>query len=620
MGRSLAGNSVSPVTTTLSRTLGNLSANIRDNSLTASSPTILFGTHWVAEPSSAFGSDDGAIRNSVAEQRLPSSRGMAAIQDPLSDYTYVQGPAYYGNSGGVTGIVYDADLNQIYGWGTGPGAPAAPFSGTLFCVRLYNSVLYFFSSTTSGVDVTRVSLPSGTVTTSSSAALGGSWSQASTFGRVFNWVVNNKFWIYATTGSSSPYASVVWTFDVTTNTIAQFGTTLTRGVSNYISNTYAMHVNAAGTAVSVAAYSVDATYGVANFTSSSSAWNGVSSNGHISYGRNGSWRVFCNSSPNLCAVTTDFVVDTSLGSAASGAQYYNNVYFMQGGSAVFSYEFTGTQDYTYPIASISPNPSLTTRDQIFINFRGTSGIHPVSLSGATFVVGTRRSAAFPINAGSAAIASKLPDPIVISANFLNELSATAMSINQIRIMNQTETYSYSFSTSISGHNSFGVTNAGNVTPMSFVTSTGRLFMCAPYKSEGGRSIVTVVTGLLPVFTSPVTKTYNFTVIGGGGGAATVDGGSSAFSGASAANGTTRVGANSGTTVFTSGPSVGTGGAGYGADRWGQGEDTTAVGAYGGGSGYVVLGTATLTGGIPYPYRAGLGSQYGKQGAVLLTEV
>lgn len=617
MGRSLFGNSVSAAVTKLTSLLGNVSSAVKD-SVTVSGSLAVPGGYWAFDQQSTYSTTQSKRQNSVAEQKWDDPYRCCVLQDPLSNYTYVNGPATYGGTYNPTGVVYDENLNIVYHWRNS----TPPFSGSLLAVKLYDSALYFFSSVSTGITITKIALPSGTVTTYTTPA-GTGWSNAASYSGVFNWPVNGKFWIFASQASTSPYESKIWTFDITTLTFTQFGPTLSgASPSNRMSNFYAMHVKADGTAVSVADQTNDGSYGTMVFTSSTANSYAQSTGGHWYWSRSGGYYVLANSNRHKCVVTTDAVVDTGqVPSGTSGATYYNALGWLQAGSTVTFTEFAGTAQYNYPISSQNPHPSLTLHDQITMSYNGTAGTYPLSVVGSALVVGSRRSAAYVYGSnGYGAIVSKFSDYMLTGLGANNINSASAETLSNITLSKNSGNTQFTFASVVSSQNSYQASYLNEPDPLSFVTSTGKLFSFAGYNSQGSQSGTAVIRSTLPVFTPTSSKSYNAAVIGGGGASSGTDGESSQFNGLAAAPGTVRIGFVAGSTVFGSGPSRGTGGTGYGDDYWGQGEDTNAVGSYGGGSGYVTLGTVNLNANEPYPYKAGLGPQYGKQGAILLSEV
>lgn len=615
MGRSLAGNSVSQAVTTLSRRLGNISSTNRDSATTSGLELTSIGGYFAYNPSQLT----PFYRNSVSEQTITVNHA-GVLQDDLSDYTYFQSRGYYNaNYNGVIGVVYDADLNAVYTWGNGTGA-TPPFSGNLFCIRLYNSALYFFSLNGGTMNVTKVALPSGTVTTYSYALTQTSWQNTNC--RVFNWPINGKYYIYITQGSSSPYHSRVITFDITGNSFAQFGVTDVATGSTYITTTYGMHVKSDESAVSVA-YVMPPTgdYGVIMFDTTQSVKSNYTTSGHWFY--NGSYPVFCNNNPWNCAVTTDCIVDQTVVNNSSGDPYRTGVGHLQGGdTSVRVANLAGvTGANQYPFSTPYPTTTQTVRDQLMGTLFTTPGTLQVTRTGTTLSFTRRNNLAINGYNNWGAIPSKLPDNnLAVEFNISNVNSASGMWLNQVFIRTLATSYQYTYSQLVSGQNQYGSSYLSAPQYLSFITSTGRFFSTSQFNSQSSQSGVSVIKGSLPVFIPSTTKTYNVTVIGGGGGSTGSDGELSQFGTLSANAGTNRVGFVAGSTVLTSGPTRGTGGTGYGTDAWGQGEDTASAGTYGGGSGYVTTSTLTLSNGTVLPYRAGFGPLYGKQGAVLLSEV
>lgn len=618
MGRSLFGNSVSAAVTKLTRTLGNLSGTIKDSSTTSNQVAIPGGGYWAYDATLRYSNNYSFRQGTVAEQRMDwgASAGAGVLQDALSDYTYVQGPGYYSGSYDLTGVVYDAALNSVYNWRSN----TPPFTGNLIAIRLHNSALYFISTNSTTLYVTKVALPSGTVTSYTYTLGGSGWSGTYDKGLVFNWPVNGKFWIYLSPGSSAPYNNYILTFDLTTNAIAQFGVTLTRTSSDYINQSFAMHVDAAGTAVSVAAYSSPQNaYGTLIFTTTTASFSQASASGHWYWPRSGGYYILGSSLRWKAAVTTIGVIDFGqVPSGTVGSTYYNAVGCLIAGQPADYGDFAGAAPNNYPINQPAPHPSQTLRDQVMLTYNGSAGTYPVAVaSGSKFTFGSRRSSAYVVGGNWGATTSKLSDQFVTGMN-LNTTQSTGMYLQGVVLANSSRSYTYTFASNITAQNSWS--NYGDqIGATSFITSTGKFFSFNPYNSQSSQGISQTIIGQLPVFTETTGKTYNVTVIGGGAPAAGGGSDSSSFEGFAAASGNGRDGFVAGSVVFTSGPSRGTGGTGYGEDAWGQGEDATAANNYGGGSGYVTLGTVQLAAGTTYPYKAGLGPQYGKQGAILLLE-
>jgi len=618
MGRSLFGNSVSAATLKLSTLCGNVSSTIKD-SVTTSASSAIPGGFWGYDGGTSYATANSRRQNSVAEQQWTSGPAHTSVlQDPLSNYTYVNGPANYSGSTQATGVVYDENLSIVYSWKAG----APPFAGNLLTIRLYNSALYFFSFVAAGLEIRKVALPSGAVTTYSTPASSG-WSSAAGYSGVFNWPVAGKFWIFASQASTSPYESKVWTFDLTSLTFTQFGVTLSgASPADRMSNFFAMHVKADGTAVSIANSNNNGEYGTAIFTTTTATNYPWSTSGHWYWSRSGGYYVLANNNKYKVVVTDAAVVDTAqLTYGTSGSTYYNALGWLQGGSAVTFTEFAGASPNSYPMDSPTVHPSLALHDQFVVTYNTLAGTYPISVVGSTLTIGARRSAAYAAGTDSyGAIPSKFSDSMLTYLDLASVNSASAMFLRNIQLSKNSGTVAFTFTADLSAQNGYGFSYSSHPGPSSFVTATGKFFSMSTYNSQGSSGTNRVILSTLPLMISSSTKSYNATVIGGGGASSGTDGQSTQFNGLAAAPGTVRTGFVAGSTVFVSGPSRGTGGTGYGDDGWGQGEDTNAVGSYGGGSGYVTLGTITLNANEPYPYLVGFGPQYGKQGAILLSEV
>jgi hypothetical protein len=614
MGRILSAEGNVSITA-LTSSLGNVSSTVKDTNTVTVNTALPDGSTWRSDGNVAISSCFAP--NTVGEQDIRVGR-VGVIQDELSNYTYIQSRLTSGGSGYTGGAVYDENLNAIYVWRDETGF--RPYSGGLFCVRIYNSNLYFFSGTSAGgINVTKVALPSLTTTTYTWNDLGGDWG-SSGHNRVFNWPINGKFWIYATSASSSPFAAVILTFDIATNTIAQFGPTRTGTSGDYLVTTDAMHVKADGSAVSVATYNATPTgsYGVLAVTASSASFASHSSNGHFSsFGSN--YTFGTNSSNYQFAVTPDMVL--GMRQVNYGSTFYPVAipHFQGGETAVQVNEF---QEFQYQ-ETITNNPralpTFTARNRVMIQRPNSeNGTYALSRNGTSLVF-TKVNSVYVLYHEWGFIPCKQPDEIKVGLSFAHGAnSASTQALSDVYILKGTTQHQYSFPTVISSSNSFGTSQLTPCGPTSFVTSTGKLFSLPYQQTNGGASSnINRIQSALPIYTPARGGTYKVTVIGGGG----ISGTSSSFDGVlAAANGGSRAGFNPGSTVITSGPTRGTGGAGYGEDGWGQGEDTTAAGTQGGGSGYVTIGTMALVAGTSYVYRAGLGPQFGKQGAVLIQEV
>lgn len=627
MGRSLSTGGTASVQS-LTNTLGCVSNTVKDSSTSVSYTGGNFGGYYFAARN-ASSVNTYFTRNSTGEQYIPPQR-TGVLQDELSGYTYVHSRMTNSQSSAINGgAVYDADLNSVYSWST----DAPPYGGSLFCVRLHNSNLYFFSGTSAnGIEINKISLPSGTKTTFNWTEVAGPWSSASQ-NLVFNWPVNNKFWLFVTQLTQGSYAAAFLTFDLTTETFAVFGTTRTATSTDYLDDSRAMHVKADGSAVSVVVTRY-ADYGVFSATSSASTYTLASASGHYQIPALG-WYYWSDktTSPWVGIVTTDAVIDSNgfRNDNATGPFRVQVPHLRGGDTSVQVTAFIGTSyglsTSQYPIAVSSglniPFISTTIRNQAYLYMLSATsyGRYELSRSGNTLVIGPKISSAHTTDAATNYVASKLPDTVLVRADYQNVNAGASLWLSTLAINEGGTDVTFNFGTSISNFNEFGFGSAiSHPWITSFVTSTGRM-MVIPSGASGTFNQVQLLRTTLPVFTAPRTGTYKVTVIGGGGASTGTHGSSSGFSTLlAAANGANRTGFVSGSTVITSGPTRGTGGTGYGTDGWGQGEDTVSAGTHGGGSGYVTIGTTTLQAGRPYTYRAGLGPLFGKQGAVLLEEV
>ena len=617
----------------LTSTLGNVNTNIRDYTTISTTVTALpNGERWAM---STNGTNSYFTRNSIGEQNISTSQ-YGVIQDELSDYTYIQSLGALPSSGAyvTVGAVYDAGLTPVYSW----NSSSTPYAGNLFCVRLHNSNLYFFSApSTNGILITKIALPSGTKTTFSWGSAIINSPNANYNSLVFNWTINNKFWMFISNASYGTNAATYLTFDLTTETFAQFGTTRAGTSSDYLASPGVMHVKADGSAVSTTVYNPLNGYGVFSATSSASTYTLTYPTGHYIF--NGGYSVWTSLSSNAWkgVVTTDAAID-SYGLKYTGSYYYRSALpHLQGGdTAVQLLDIeanvglgAGIPAYTYPLSSSGPTPfvSATTRNKAQFQIAtalGGTGRFPVSRNGTTLVIGTKESNAFANGTTSNFVASKLPDSIKVRATYTNIGSSSTAYLDNILIWdnNAENNYAFSTSTGIEGHNRLNYYTTYDPWPTSFVTSSGKYFAIPHYTNTSNTYSGNFITASLPIYTCPKTANYNITVIGGGGngGGSASNGTSSSFSTSlAAANGVNRGGFNPGSFVFISGSAVNTGGKGVGADEWGKGEDSNQVNYAGGGSGYVTFGTLSLTAGTAYVYKAGLGPAYGKQGAILIQE-
>jgi len=634
MGRFISQATTSSATVeALTSTLGNVNTNIRDyTTISATVTTLPNGERWA---NSTSGTSVYFTRNSIGEQNISTSQ-YGVIQDELSDYTYIQSLGALPSTGTyvTVGAVYDAALTPVYSW----NSSTPPYAGILFCVRLHNSNLYFFSSTsTNGIRITKIALPSGTKTTYSWTNVSIDWANAAYNSLVFNWTINNKFWMFISNASYGTFAATYLTFDLATETFAQFGTTRAGTSSDYLSSPGVMHVKADGSAASTTVYNPLNGYGVFSATSSASTYTLAYPTGHYIF--NGTYSVWSSLSSNAWkgVVTTDAAID-SMGIKYTGAYYYRSALpHLQGGdTAVQLLDIetnvglgSGIPAYTYPLGSSGPTPSVsaTTRNKAQFEIAaalGGTGRFPVSRNGTTLVIGTKESTAFANGVTSNFVASKLPDLIKVRATYTNLGSYSIAYLDNIKIWdnNAQNDYAFTQSSGIEGQNRLNNYTAYDPWATSFVTSSGKYFAIPHYSSGANTYSGNFITASLPIYKISKTSNYKVTVIGGGGngGVSASNGTSSSFSTSlAAANGVNRGGFNPGSFVFGNGSAVNTGGKGVGADEWGKGEDSNQAGYAGGGSGYVTFGTLSLTAGTAYVYKAGLGPAYGKQGAILIQE-
>ena len=636
MGRILslpAATSTNLISDTLTNTLGNASANVREYTTVSAPPAALSNFVWASD---VFSSPVFFTRNSQAEQYITSST-YGVLQDELSDYSYIQARGRNTSTGSYENLaaVYDVNLNPVYSW----NQSSPPFSGSLFCVRLHNSNLYFFSTvSSSGIQVTKIALPSGTKTTFSYTGVAQNW--AASLSLVFNWPVNNKFWMFLS--SSSTYVATYVTFDLTTETFAQFGTTRTGSATDYFSDSNVMHVKADGSAVSATVRrSGSATsYGVFSATTSAATYTNFSSSGHYlnPYSSNSlQWGTKSGTISWVGIVTTEAALNSQsiINDSTTGGTYYNSaIAHLQGGDTAvqvlsFNGNSLGLPQYSYPISSTpTPNISTSVRNQAYFELAsilGGTGRYTISRNGTTLVIGAK-----DFNTSGVFLASKLPESIKVRSVYTNFGSSSYpvfLSSLYVWENNTSVQYNYATANGIDGHNTLYTNMSIDPWYTSFVTSSGRFFAIPLAMNSNGyaQSTVNAITTTIPVYTPSKTAKYKITVVGGGGGSyngsTTVNGTASSFSAfLAASNGVGKAGFNAGSQVITSGSTVNTGGKGVGADEWGKGEDQIQTGSSGGGSGFVAIATTTLTAGTGYVYRAGLGPQYGKQGAVLIQEV
>lgn len=599
MGRSLFGNTVAAAQTVLSQLCGNRNANPGgfDTTTVSSDESTFPGGAWRRDSYSEEGSS--RPRNSAAFQSNGS--GYFAMMDELGDYTYVQGVVNSTNNSYAR--VYDADLNLVTSF------PGSTYPNT-FAVRLHNNVLYLFRVTSSQFLVTRINLPSGTPTTFTFNLPGGS-GYSTDRALLFNWPVNGRFWAAFTSTSGTTQISII-TFDIASNAISQQFSSIF-GHHNTI---YPFHVRADGLSVSVPTRRDDGNFGVGVFSAGGASWSSFGTDGHFRNPQSGNARIFCSSNRHLCPVTTDCVIDQTSVIYWDGSTFTEFVGHLQGGdSSVQTQGYNRGGNYWQFASGMASHPSMTVKNLLMnapTSQIGGSGTYSVVRNG-TGLTFTRINEVYV----PSAITNKLPGNLVI--DYLFNTSGW-LSVLNVRENSMAQLATFTWSTNISGQNSFGHNPTSNSYFTCFVTSKGRFFIL-PIINTNSPGSTNVIKGQFPILLPAVTRTFKATVIGGGGATqGGTNGNSSSFAGISAAAGQTRTGFVSGSTVITSGPTRGTGGTGYGADAWGQGEDTAQAGQYGGGSGFVAFGDVTLEAGRVYFFSAGFGPQFGKQGAILLEQV
>lgn len=589
MGRIVQGNSASAQVTKLTRTLGAISASpqVADTTTTAVTSGA-WGTFQTLTSTSA------ARVNTAADQ---SNSNYTVQQDPIQAYNLVQANV---SGNGLRQVIFDDELNMVANY-----AAAMSNGSTLRAVRLYNGVLYRFGTSGAVITVDAVNLSTSAVTTYTTTL-----SHSITYTLVFNWQIGGKLHIVASTSTGASFVS----FDLSTGEFA----TLKQWTGTGLSTLYAMHVNTAGTACSVATFdSNSGNYGVLLFPASGAASvSGYSTSGHATF--NGSYTTFGSTATNI-AITEACAVDTATTPQSGGPTYTKAAFHLAGGdSSVQTTAFNGPGNYVSPfdfagVCSSRPNNTL-----IFGNLTGATAAITIGRSGNTLTLTAGIGAH---NQQGSSVPCALPG-LHVSINGAGSEGSAYMSAVGAASSVTGRSASWSFnSANVAGKNSNPYAQATSCR-MAFVTRTGRFFYMGWYYSQAATT-ATFNAGWIPVFVAPRSTSYDIQVIGAGGGShatTPVHGGSSTIAGISAAPGGSRLGGRAGSMVASSGPLVGTGGQGYGDDRYGQGEDATGAGSYGGGSGYMVPARISVQAGEAVPYVAGVAPQYGGQGAILMMEV
>ena len=604
MGRSLFGNSVTATQIVLSQLLGNTSSSpgAFDTTTVSANDTSPVGGGWMM--STSYDIDNYARpRNSVAFQHINNTTAFYSLQDELSDYSFIQGFAGTSSTYSAHGRVYDADLNVVMSF------PLSDYPD-LIAVRLHAGNLYFFRiQSSSTLIVSRLTISTGARTDSSFSLPGLSGYSTSGCSAVFNWTINNKFYVALVSNNTNNMG--IYAYNIDTNSIAQEFTPLT---STGMSRIYAMHVNPTGTAISVSCETRGAyNQSVVMFNAGGTNLSQTAPQGN--WYANGTYYTFgtYNNSRNRSMVTTDCIVDAQSAIYWDGSTFRQWIGHLAGGDASVQvlYHNVSGKGYNDYMSNARAHPSLTVKNLAVFQSSalGGNGTYSVARNGTSLVF-TKLSSAFTAEP----VSNKLGGVQLISMGHSSNYLANIVVRNSYTgIQSQ-----YTFTVGIGNRNTYTQVADGSAGwQTSFVTSKGKFYNLAVRGNSTTNA--NAVTGQIPVFVTATTKTYKATVIGGGGGVST-HGLSSSFAGIASAAGGTRTGYVAGSTIITSGPTRGTGGTGYGADGWGQGEDSAGSNQYGGGSGYVNIAEITLEGGEPYFYVAGLGPQYGKQGAILLEQL
>lgn len=586
MGRSITTSSA-PKTTVLSTTLGNTGTNTKDTVSRVTTVSV-DGITFQGNTNNSRQFSNG----SLSAQRIRGDGSSSGILiDPLTDHSaYI----YYNLSPNYTAIgvlngqtpVYAANLTSVT-------------TGTVFCIRLYNGVLYYFSSNGSGLYVRKVVLATRAVSTVTVAS--GNFSSSTSTGLVYNHLANNKFWIYTNNGSSN----FVFTYDITTDTAATFNSSS----ADFSTTSFGMVVDSTGTSVAVATYSDSAgASGVKTITSSSWTFTSGPSGYHYQGWTSGQNVGFQSNS----YVFPGVIVFRGSLNINYNAYYYDTYvpHLAATDTAVRVYQPPSGNPYTVPFEMLEPHSAIApsaTQCQI----GSTYATYTVSRNGNNLVftqVGTAYQSNFAL--------TRLPATTIVNIYVQGEYSGSNAYISNIYVYTPQQNYTWTYTSQISFHNLLS-----NYTGLShkFVDSTGAIVGISFYRSSGSQD-ANAFYSQLPLYTPERSGTYKVTVIGGGGAgtnSSPVHGSSSTFNGVAAAAGQNRLGFNSGGIIVTSGTTAGLAGRGYGADSWGEGEPPHGSGNWGGGSGFVVSSNMTLSAGTPYLYTVGFGPQYGKQGAVII---
>lgn len=592
MGRTLAGNTAKPKTIKLTQLLGGTSPNILDavTKVTGAYGGVTFQTQTAT-----------AIKKNTASEQAQGSGAPFLLQDEVAAYSLV----YASSNGGVwRNWIFDDDLNVV---DVLPQVHAS-FSYSVQTVRLYNGKIYWLGSNGTNIRVGEYDIASKTYTNYDYAhGLGNTPNIA-----VFNWPVNGKFYVlYWNQGS--PYKVGVLTFDLASKGFATPFPQWTGSSSSYLGTFYAFHVKNDGSAVSVAGYcNGQGVYGVWSFSASSASYNGFSSSGQVYWSRTNAYASW--TSPGTLCVTKECVIDSSSSLATGGSTYYSWVTHLRGGDAtVQGQEFVGPNQNQYPVQSVTNNPTRHNQQLVNATVNGIDGMYNINRSGSALSFTYARPNV------SNMVPCQLAGSFVGVAYSGADTTAYLSAISVRTEAGRTGAWAWSanYGSSINGL----VYNPSDIKDMTFVTRKGKLFGCA-YRYSSSTSTYAVTTQI-PYICPVQSVNYNVSVVAGGGSSATsspVHGTSSSFAGIAAAAGQARTGGRSGSQVISSGPLRGTGGAGYFDELFGQGEDATGTGSYGGGSGYLATGTVSVAAGEVVPYVAGLPPQYGGQGAIVLAEI
>lgn len=598
MGRNLQGNITKSKLTKLTTQLGSASSTQVD--------ALTKRKQYIGSVLPYTTTDTQKFKNTLGEQANGTTSGPFVLQDEFKPYNLIN--TY--TSGGYKLVLLDDDLNVL--------DLSAMTMYSNVAVRLYDGKIYQFNADSTNLLIYEYDIASKT-NTSYSFAHG--LATGSLVLKVFNWPVVGKFHVLLVTYGSLASKAKYMTFDASSKAIASPSQTYTSGSTTqfYYGTIYGFHVKDDGSAVSVLAYLSEPSTGGANdvfgvivLSPSTASFSGASPNYHITWsGFGNSWQL---TDPGI-VVTRDCIVNPTLGFGGSGNPYYSFVMHLRGGdTAVQGTQFSSTSG-AYPVGGITPLPTRHNQYLIGANLAsGGSGIYSITRSG-TSVVFTYYCAALPYG-------NHIPCQLAESFAGINYAgSAGSIYLSQICLgTSDSYTGNWTFHAQVPGVNDvqYGSASAGG---MSFVTRKGKLFTLGTLKSSTATSTYYVTTSLTYI-SSSYDVSYSASVIGGGGAAAaTGHGTSSSFAGLFvAAAGAQRNGGNAGSQIITSGSLRGTGGVGYFDEKYGSGEDAGAAGTYGGGSGYLAVGTLSVSAGEVVPYSVGFAPAYGAQGAIVLQEV